>query len=319
MANRRDPEIEDVRERFCGRPRKNAIPLSESHPDLSLEWCYRRNCGWSPSDFTHGSSVRSWWTCLRCKRDYKAKINQRASHSKTACPYCAGQKVCTGNSLAHKYPNVAKEWHPVKNGKLRPHHVTSGTNRKVWWLCASKHSWQTAIAGRTKRGRGCPKCAGKEPSKENNLKKLFPEIAAQWHNDRNKGLSPGQVTPGSGELVWWLCTKGPDHEWQARIHERTRGRGCPFCAGKRPSLTNSLATLRPDIACHWDNKRNEPLTAQDVTRMSGKVVWWLCQSGHSWQARVKARSNGQGVCRKCASKNEIKNRKDHLRKPSKKN
>jgi hypothetical protein len=49
-----------------------------------------------------------------------------------------------GELLAEKYPNLANEWHPTKNGELSPYDVTNGSNKKVWWKCAkgNDHEWE---------------------------------------------------------------------------------------------------------------------------------------------------------------------------------
>lgn len=39
-----------------------------------------------------------------------------------------------GVSLALARPDIAAEWHPIKNGLLTPSEVSSRINRKVWWL-----------------------------------------------------------------------------------------------------------------------------------------------------------------------------------------
>ena len=41
-----------------------------------------------------------------------------------------------GNSLAETYSDIAKQWHPTKNGELTPFDVTPGTKKKVWWKCS---------------------------------------------------------------------------------------------------------------------------------------------------------------------------------------
>jgi very-short-patch-repair endonuclease len=43
-------------------------------------------------------------------------------------------------SLAFLNPKVAGEWHPTKNGKLRPEDVTPGSGKKVWWQCRKGHA-----------------------------------------------------------------------------------------------------------------------------------------------------------------------------------
>ncbi|MFP5111404.1 zinc-ribbon domain-containing protein [Bacillaceae bacterium C204] len=34
---------------------------------------------------------------------------------------------------------------------------------------------------------------------------IGPEIAKQWHPTKNIGLNPSNISPGSGNRVWWLC------------------------------------------------------------------------------------------------------------------
>jgi len=46
------------------------------------------------------------------------------------CPYCANKKVCKDNCLQTTNPELAKEWHPTKNGKLTPSAVTAGSGKK---------------------------------------------------------------------------------------------------------------------------------------------------------------------------------------------
>ena len=73
------------------------------------------------------------------------------------CPYCAGQRVGKDNNLAVKYPDLAREWHPTRNAKLRPTDVTPGSNRKVWWRCSHGHEWEATVGSRV-RGSGCRTC-----------------------------------------------------------------------------------------------------------------------------------------------------------------
>ena len=42
-------------------------------------------------------------------------------------------------SLAYRFPELSKEWHPTKNGDLTPYDVTVGSHKKVWWICSKGH------------------------------------------------------------------------------------------------------------------------------------------------------------------------------------
>jgi hypothetical protein len=138
-----------------------------------------------------------------------------------------------------------------------------------------------------------------ELSKNYNLKVVNPGLAAQWHPMKNGDLTPEDVTPGSTKKVWWVCEKG--HEWQALVYNRTKGRGCPYCSGKRVNKDNCLKTKNPLLSRQWHKVKNGDLTPEDVTPGSTKKVWWLCEKGHEWQAEVKNRNDGNG-CPYCAGK-----------------
>ena len=54
----------------------------------------------------------------------------------------------------------------------------------------------------------------------------------------------------------------------------------------------SLAQRMPQLAAQWDYKKNAPLTPEQVTYGMRKKVWWRCAAGHSWQAQVMGRFQG---------------------------
>jgi hypothetical protein len=54
-------------------------------------------------------------------------------------------------------PNLVKEWHPTKNGRLTPKNVSSTYEKKLWWLCEYGHEWEATVQDRI-RGERCPIC-----------------------------------------------------------------------------------------------------------------------------------------------------------------
>ena len=175
------------------------------------------------------------------------------------------------NSLLEIKPELAKEWHPTKNGKLTPDEVTTGSHKKVWWLGSCGHEWETAVKDRV-QGRGCPICAGKRiVAGVNDLQTLYPSIAKSWHPTKNGDLLPSIISPGSGKKIWWICKNG--HEWQAPVARRVKGVGCPVCSNKKVLQGyNDLATTEPDLSLQWNYEKNNGLTPQMITRGSSKKV-----------------------------------------------
>lgn len=210
----------------------------------------------------------------------------------------------TIKSLAKANPELAKQWHPTKNGELTPHDVSCWSHRKVWWICQDGHEWVARIDLRH-NGSDCPICAHVARG-DNDLQTLNPELASEWNYERNNKLSPRDVSVHSKRKVWWICKHG--HEWQATVDHRSSGCGCPFCANRKvlPGF-NDLATTAPHLLKERDYMKNTDLSPTQVTAHSNRKAWWKCHKcGHEWQASIINRKHGSG-CPFCIKNKSQKN------------
>ena len=210
---------------------------------------------------------------------------------------------CLNNSLAALNPELAKEWHPTKNGTLTPEMFTVYSGQNIWWICSKGHEWQATIASRS-QGNGCPFCSGRNVIKSvNDLATLSPDLISQWHPTKNGDLTSDKVTAHSGQKAWWVCPLG--HEWESTIASRSNGGGCPICAGKQVLKGfNDLATVNPELASQWHPTKNGNNTPEMFTKGSHQLTWWTCPKGHEWQATIDARSRGNG-CPICDGKQTL--------------
>ena len=285
----------------------NKPSLAETHPEIAKEWHPFLNGKLTPKDVTPKSSKKVWWKCDEGDdHEWDSRIENRSNG--TGCPVCRGLKVVKSNCLSTLNPELANKWHPTKNENLKPDHITVGSDKKVWWKCpeGDDHEW-FASPGSLKRSlktksKGCPMCSNSIVVLSNCLATINLELAKEWHPTKNGELTPYQVTGGSGKKVWWKCTEGDDHEWEATIKKRFLGRGCPVCAGKKIVLSNCLATINPKLAKEWHPTKNGELTPYQVTGGSRKKVWWKCPEGddHEWVSYIQSRhfrKIGCGVCR----------------------
>jgi len=269
--------------------------LSKKRPDLCKEWDYEKNYPLTPDDVTYASHEKVWWKCKNGHR-WKAVIGNRAILNE-GCSVCP-RRPRHNNCLAVRYPKIAKEWHPTKNGKLTPYDVTYSSHEKVWWKCKKEHIWEGSINSRTNHMSGCPYCGGKRVNSENCLATLNPKLASEWHPTKNGDLTPYDVTSNSGTVAWWVCQKEKNHQWTAIIASRNRGAGCPYCSGHKMSQKNCLAVVNPYLLAEWDYERNHNLSPYNMSYGSRTMVWWKCRKEHSWRAAIKTRSNGS-ECPKC--------------------
>lgn len=221
--------------------------LATTHPELAGQWDGEKNGALTPAQVLPGSHKKVWWRCEK-GHSWQAAVSSRARG--TGCPVCAGKTVVPDeNDLTSAFPDIAAQWHPVKNGELTPRGCTPASNRRVWWLCPLGHEYQAAVGARTVNGSDCPYCAGRKVLKGfNDLAALEPKIAAQWHPTLNGTLTPEMVTVGSSRRVWWQCADG--HVWKAIIHSRTGAKkcGCPVCAGRVKKTRNTRYRLILDDA-----------------------------------------------------------------------
>lgn len=204
--------------------------LAANYPELAQQWHPTKNGVLTPKDVVPGTKRKVWW-CCSYGHEWQASVASRVAGS--GCPVCVGKKIIPGeNDLASQFPEIARQWHPTKNGPLRPEHIAPASNRKVWWICDQGHAYQAIVSSRTQRGGGCPYCANKKVLPGfNDLATVYPEVARQWHPTLNGTLTPDQVLPGSRKKVWWQCAEG--HSWQAVVYSRTGSQscGCPICSG----------------------------------------------------------------------------------------
>ena len=267
--------------------------------ELLEQWHQEKNGTITPDTVSYGSQKRIWWRC-EYGHEWETRVYPRTVHN-TGCPYCKGKRMSPGADFAALYPDLAIQWHPTKNGQLRPEHYPPGSHTSVWWKCNQGHEWRAKIKSRVE-GNGCPVCAGKMviPG-ENDLASCVPLLAEEWHPTKNGDLTPQKVPCGTTRKVWWKCARG--HEWQANIDSRVSGKGCPYCGGLLviPGETD-LETIAPEVAKQWHPDKNGKLQPSGVSAYSNKKAWWRCDKGHEWQVRIASRTYGGSGCPFCSGR-----------------
>lgn len=277
--------------------RKN---MSLTHPEFITLWHPTKNIAVTVHDVSAGSNKKVWWQCA-LGHEWEAAI-ANITGKKSSCPYCSGRKAIVGiNDLATTNPLIAQKWHPTKNGTLTPNQVRIGSTRKVWWLCAKGHEWNSIIS--TQTDTSCPYCYGRYViTGENDLATLYPDAAAEWHPSKNGSLTPQTTLPYTPKKIWWICKIG--HEWEKSPNIRfskSANAGCPYCGGTKILIGfNDLATTHPEVASQWHPTKNGILTTEMTKSGDERRFWWECSKGHEWQAGVYSRAVMGTHCPVCS-------------------
>ena len=265
---------------------------AQVHPELNAEL--------DIESLTHASRQRVWWKCPVADDHVWQTTVLNRTMAKRGCPFCLGARPSSTNSIASLYPDLAKQWHPTKNGDLTPDQVTKGSKKKAWWKCpvAEDHVWEANVGSRARNGRGCPFCAGVCASSTNSVEALYPDIAKEWHPTKNGDLKPSDVTKSSAKRVWWRCPEG--HEYEHTVNQRiTRVKKCPYCSSYRIGQGNSCADKFPEIASEFHPTKNGSLRADQLAPSTNKKVWFLCARGHEYRTALCNRTSGGTCCPTC--------------------
>lgn len=133
--------------------RSKCPPISQTSPELLHYWHPTKNVNVTPDDVSIKSFDKVWWKCPKgvdheweCSVRYALKSDGKTVN----CPFCFNKRVSITNSLATRYPEIAAQWHPTKNGSLLPSQVTYVSNTAVWWQCDRDpaHVWKREIRKR---------------------------------------------------------------------------------------------------------------------------------------------------------------------------
>lgn len=294
--------------RMCKICKQKQKSFGIKHPDLAVEWHPTKNGDLRPEDLLISDRRSVWWICKKDpSHEWEVSVESRA-RSNYGCPHCNKEKKKKDYPLFQDYsPELVSQWHPKKNNTLNLFDFKANSSVKVWWVCPvnSSHEWETAIRNRTLREQGCPFCAKNRVTTKNSLKINYPKIAEQWHPTKNGKLTPHNVSYGSAKKIWWQCTKNKSHEWQQTITARTQRNvfKCPLCK----EIKNNLQKEYPEIAAEWHPTKNETLKPDQVSRASGKKVWWKCtvNPDHEWQAIIENRTIIGTGCPYCAKEKNI--------------
>ena len=298
--------------------------LKEKYPEIAAQWHPTKNGELTPEEVAPTSNKKVWWylpyddpvTEEHFDFEWEAIIANRTSRE-SGCPYLTNQAIWPGyNDLATKYPEIAAQWHPTKNGTLTPKEVAPGSGKKAWWYLpyddpeTGEHfdfEWEAIIESRTLKNGGCPYLTNIAvwPG-YNDLATKYPEIAAQWHPTKNGELTPDKVIAGGRKWAWWIMSyddketgKHFDFEWYSTVYDEIKSPECPYLKGKKVwTGYNDLQTRFPDIAAEWHPSLNGK-TPDKVTANSNNFAWWRCKYGHVWRTRITTRTSLGTGCPEC--------------------
>ncbi len=143
---------------FCTKKMLSKTNSLATMPEVAKLLHPTKNGKMTAKDYRIAEQTIVWWKCPKGPdHEWQARIVTKTNGSK-GCPFCHKNYMSKTDTLAARYPKVAKEWHPTLNKPTTPKEVTCHSTDKYWWQCAKKHEWYQSVAIRTVRGSTCRTC-----------------------------------------------------------------------------------------------------------------------------------------------------------------
>lgn len=289
----------------CRTVEKDSL-AAEKYRHIVREFLFvRRFPDLSPSAIKPGSHLVAAFRCSAGHTYEKAIYRRTQKNKPEGCPYCAGKRS-DAPTLFSLFPYLLKRWHPEKNVvmdkvsgemvEIEPDTVLADSRKKYWFTCPSGHSYQASPKEITENADQCQKCA----ILPNCVDNVRPELTEQWDSKKNGELTPWNTAAGSSTLVSWRCKAGPDHQWQAKVYKRALEKnGCPYCANRRLSITNTLEAKYPELAKLMLPEDNGGLEASEVIASMSSAFNWRCGCSRTYRRLLRHMVESGTGCNEC--------------------
>ncbi len=267
-------------------------------------------------DLSVGSHKKIIWKCLEksdcgCIHTYEMEIRYKYSNNIDICSYCNGTKYCEHQKFSKLYPELAKCWHPTKNGDFEMDDYTPGSHYNAWWICNDAecgciHEYQQIIYVKMdsyknlKDGQShCTYCNDTHCDYHKSLAYLRPELLEEWDYELNGDLDPKTIHLNSNKIINWICKKGCKykneivtndkinidkckHRWKTDVYHRTIKKSqCPYCLVSPQSICyhQSIEFLIPQLAKEFHPILNKKSKPHELSIRSNERIFWKCQIG----------------------------------------
>jgi hypothetical protein len=222
--------------------------LLATFPAAAKQFHPSRNGAITAAQILPHSLKKYWFRCFKfADHVFKATVCSvvRSWKSGTnACPHCHGKKVLYRDSLAAKFPSVAKMLRPRTN-TIDATAIFPNSNEFGDFQCPRVlyHQWKARISWVVRscktKNTGCPYCAGRKVHKIDSVLIKFPSVARYFDKRPHLFVDPAKLSPGSGQIVPFRCFEAGHHTWRQQVGKAVAnykaGRIlCPQCrAGAR--------------------------------------------------------------------------------------
>lgn len=256
--------------------------LSKLNPELCKEWDYTKN-DISPDDYASGSGKKAWWVCHICGHSWQSQIRSR--NKGAGCPKCtkglhvSKLELRIYSELKYHFPDAAQgtKIDGVEADVFIPALKTI--------IEVDGWKWHQDVIRDTKKNSHFHKRGFKVVRVRLGLPAIGDKDIVCDRRAKERDVVKKVL------LSFGICQEGfvNDEHYKTLLYDF-----------RHINPESSLEDTHPHLVSQW-NKRNKPLLPIHVSKGCTDKVWWICEYGHEWEARIDSRVEGNG-CPKCAGR-----------------
>ena len=129
-------------------------------------WDYVKNVKKTPREVSKGSGKKFWFDCHECEHSFES-ILKNVTKLNSWCPYCSNppQRMCEDMNCTwcHEKSFASSPraifWSDIN--EKTPCEVFKSADKKYWFTCSDKHSFDIRLHSVTNNNSWCPMCKNK--------------------------------------------------------------------------------------------------------------------------------------------------------------
>ena len=209
--------------------------------------------------------------------------------------------------IDHNRADILGYWDYDLN-KISPSEVSYKSNKYYYFKCPDglHESRKINICNLTvaiSNGKDYTICIGCSSIGQKIINENGKEYLDKIWSDKNT-KSYYDVYSNSTSKIWLRCLNDDSHpDYDLSASNYAKSHNCPYCAGKRVCLENSLATRYPQVLSIWSDKNEK--SPYDYTYGTSSEVWWKCENNkhEEYKRKISQSLSYDFRCPQCGREN----------------
>lgn len=266
----------------------------KQHEDWLERWDYSKN-SFSPKDIGSYSNKYCYFICPKCGKSTPHQPNNIVTKDQMPkCTYCNSFGVWC---IEHERRDLLKRWDYEKN-KVSPFDVQkTATGKKYYFKCPRGiHPSEAKRLDHVVDSFVSSQCEECKSFGQWGIDTFGKDFLKKYWSDKNS-RDPMKIRRQSSEKVWIKCPDVKYHQdYQVTCNNFFRGCRCPYCAGVKTDIHDSLGCLYPESFNFWFQKKDSPY---DYLPGAEKQVYWKCEKHGLYRQRIHDAVRAEFTCPKC--------------------